>query len=66
MTHNDIMLSGGGHMVRKPFSTKLEETNIKKLARLSELTRINQTKLLDEALEDLFKKYEKLKQKSPT
>lgn len=52
-------------MGRKPYSTKLEESNIEKLTKLSEITRIAQTKLLDEALEDLFKKYEKDITKAP-
>jgi predicted transcriptional regulator len=42
---------------RVPYSTKVDRELRDKLIKLSELTRIPQSKLLDEALEDLSKKY---------
>lgn len=42
---------------RIPYSTKIDRDLKDKLIKLSELTRIPQSKLLDEALEDLLKKY---------
>lgn len=45
--------------MRKAFSTKLNDENIKKLIKLSDITRIPQSKLVDEALELLFKKHSK-------
>ena len=44
---------------RVRFSSIINEELRDKLIQLSEETRIPQSKLLDEALEDLFKKYEK-------
>jgi len=43
---------------RKRFSTSLDPELIKTLDKLSDKTRIPKSKLIDEALEDLFKKYE--------
>lgn len=42
---------------RVPYSTKIDSDLKEKLVKLSEQTRIPQSKLLDEALSDLFKKY---------
>jgi predicted transcriptional regulator len=42
---------------RVQYSTKIDKDSRDKLAELSRVTRIPQTKLLDEALEDLFEKY---------
>ena len=42
---------------RVPYATKIDSGLKDKLIRLSELTRIPQSKLVDEALEDLFRKY---------
>ena len=44
---------------RDNFSVSTTEEIKKKLKELSEETRINQSKLVQEALEDLFKKYNK-------
>lgn len=44
---------------RVPYATKVDRELRDKLTKLSEMTRIPQSKLVDEALEDLFKKYEK-------
>lgn len=44
---------------RVPYATKIDSEHKAKLVKLSEVTRIPQSKLVDEALEDLFKKYEK-------
>jgi predicted transcriptional regulator len=44
---------------RVPYATKIDRELRDKLVKLSELTRIPQSKLVDEALSDLFKKYEK-------
>lgn len=46
-------------MSRVPFATKIEEVLKNKLHDLSEETRIPQSKLLDEAIQDLLKKYNK-------
>ena len=46
---------------RTPFATKIDSELKDKLIKLSETTRIPQSKLVDEALEDLFKKYSKEK-----
>lgn len=43
---------------RVPYSTKIDSELKDKLMKLSETTRIPQSKLLDEALSDLLKKYE--------
>jgi metal-responsive CopG/Arc/MetJ family transcriptional regulator len=43
--------------IRKRFGTSLDPELIKTLDNLSEKTRITKSKLIDEALEDLFKKY---------
>jgi len=43
---------------RKPFTSSLKETNLKALRELSDKTRIPQSKLLDEAVEDLTKKHQ--------
>ena len=48
-------------MPREPFATKIDNKLKAKLAELSEQTRIPQSKLVDEALEDLIKKYAKKK-----
>jgi hypothetical protein len=45
---------------RVSFSTKIDSDNKENLIKLSVLSRIDQTKLVDEALEDLFKKYSNL------
>ena len=42
---------------RVPYSTKIDRDLRDKLIKLSEQTRIPQSKLVDEALEDLLKKY---------
>lgn len=42
---------------RVPFATKIDSELRDKLIKLSETTRIPQSKLVDEALEDLFRKY---------
>lgn len=42
---------------REPFATKVDSELRATLNKLSEVTRIPQSKLVDEALEDLFKKY---------
>lgn len=44
---------------RVPYATKIDSQLKEKLVKLSEITRIPQSKLVDEALEDLLKKYEK-------
>lgn len=44
---------------RIAYATKIDSELKAKLIKLSETTRIPQSKLVDEALEDLFKKYEK-------
>ena len=44
---------------RVMYSTKIDSEYKAKLIKLSEITRIPQSKLVDEALEDLFKKYSK-------
>jgi predicted transcriptional regulator len=44
---------------RVPYATKIDSELRDKLAELSKVTRIPQSKLVDEALEDLVKKYEK-------
>ena len=46
---------------RVPFATKIIKKNKERLQDLSKETRIPQSKLLDEAIEDLIKKYGKLK-----
>lgn len=43
---------------RVPYSTKIDSELKDKLMKLSEKTRIPQSKLLDEALADLLRKYE--------
>lgn len=47
---------------RVPFATKIDSEIRNKIQNLSKNTRIPQSKLVDEALEDLLKKY-KLKEK---
>lgn len=42
---------------RVQYATKIDKTLKDTLIKLSELTRIPQSKLVDEALEDLFRKY---------
>lgn len=42
---------------RVPYSTKIDRDLRDKLIKLSEQTRIPQSKLVDEALEDLLRKY---------
>lgn len=42
---------------RVPFATKIPEHLKEQLQKLSEKTRIPQSRLVDEALEDLFKKH---------
>jgi len=42
------------------FSTKMDKSLIENLKKLSKETRIPQSKLATEAMEDLFKKYNKL------
>ncbi|MDQ0873771.1 hypothetical protein QFZ77_002430 [Paenibacillus sp. V4I3] len=42
---------------RVPYATKVDSEYKATLIKLSEITRIPQSKLVDEALEDLFKKY---------
>lgn len=44
---------------RVPYATKVDAELKEKLIKLSESTRIPQSKLVDEALQDLFAKYEK-------
>lgn len=44
---------------RVPYATKVDSDLRDKLVELAKTTRIPQSKLVDEALEDLFKKYEK-------
>ena len=48
---------------RVPFATKIDSDTKDKLQELSQQTRIPQSRLVDEALEDLLKKYEKTQQK---
>ena len=48
---------------RVPYSTKVDRELKDKLMKLSELTRIPQSKLLDEALGDLTKKYAEVLEK---
>ncbi len=43
---------------RVPFATKIDIELRNKIQELSKTTRIPQSKLVDEALEDLIKKYE--------
>lgn len=43
---------------RVPFATKIDSDIKSKIKELSKTTRIPQSKLVDEALEDLIKKYE--------
>lgn len=45
---------------RKTLSSTLETNLSEKLDELAKSTRINKSKLLDEAVEDLLKKYEKI------
>lgn len=47
---------------RVPYSTKVDRNLKDQFVKLSESTRIPQSKLLDEALEDLLKKYGKDKE----
>lgn len=42
---------------RVPYATKIEKSLKEKLIKLSELSRIPQSKLVDEAIEDLLKKH---------
>lgn len=42
---------------REPFATKIDSELKTKIQRLSKETRIPQSKLIDEAIEDLLKKY---------
>lgn len=44
-------------MSREPFATTIDSELKKKLNELSKQTRIPQSKLADEAIEDLLKKY---------
>ena len=46
-------------MPRVPYATKIDLLLKEKLIKLSEETRIPQSKLVDEALEDLLKKYKR-------
>lgn len=46
---------------RTRFTSSLKNELIPKLNQLSEETRINKSRLFDEAIEDLLKKYEKKK-----
>ena len=48
---------------RVPYATKIDNVLKDKLLKLSELTRIPQSKLVDEALEDLFRKYTNILEK---
>jgi hypothetical protein len=60
-TPHDIIQPGGVFMGKRVnFSTKIDSDNKDNLIKLSALSRIDQTKLVDEALEDLFKKYKHL------
>lgn len=43
---------------RVPYATKIDKDLKDKLIKLSELSRIPQSKLIDEAVEDLLKKHE--------
>ena len=53
-------IDGGDKMsARIAYGTKLDKELKEGLQKLSEETRITQSKLLDEAIEDLLKKYEK-------
>lgn len=45
---------------RVPYATKIDKELRDKLVKLSERTRIPQSKLVDEALEDLFSKHKKV------
>ncbi|CAG7658871.1 ribbon-helix-helix domain-containing protein [Paenibacillus allorhizosphaerae] len=45
---------------RTPFASTLDIELEKKFKELSDITRINQSRLLDEAIGDLLKKYEHL------
>lgn len=42
---------------RVPYATKIDKELKEKLIKLSELSRIPQSKLMDEAIEDLLKKH---------
>ena len=44
---------------RMPYSTSLDKNLVDKLRKLSDKTRISAAYLLDEAIEDLLKKYQK-------
>lgn len=46
---------------RKPFTSSLKTENLEKLQELSKESRIPQTKLLDEAVEDLLRKHNQKK-----
>lgn len=52
------MVNDRGLKTRAPLSNSIDKELKIKLKELSDKTRIDQSKLLDEALEDLFKKYE--------
>jgi hypothetical protein len=47
--------------MRITYSTKLEKTNKDAIIKLSNDTKIPQSKLMDEAIEDLVKKYSEFK-----
>ena len=48
-------------MSRVPYATKIDSNLKEKLSKLSTITRIPQSKLIDEAIEDLLKKYKEVK-----
>lgn len=48
---------------RTRFTSSLKNDLVEPFNELSRLTRVTKTKLLDEAIEDLIKKYEKKKKK---
>lgn len=50
-----------GLVNRTPYSNAVENSLLEKFKQLSKDTKINQSKLLDEALEDLLNKYGKKK-----
>ena len=54
-----IIKKGASLMTKKRFTTYLEEKELDKLKKLSEETRVPTAKYIQEAIEDLLKKYGK-------
>lgn len=55
----DEQLQKRGLKTRKPISNSVDIAIVNELDQLHKQTRIPKSKLLDEALEDLFEKYER-------